>query len=54
MNRVISRFAERAKNRDTALEADLFDVYQRDEKDSSVAQFALDSSKFRPTAVVET
>jgi hypothetical protein len=54
MNRVISRFAERAKTRDPALEADLFDVYMRDDKDSSIGQFALDSSKFRPTAVVET
>jgi hypothetical protein len=27
MNRVIRRFSERAKTRDPALEADLFDVY---------------------------
>jgi len=37
MNRVINRFAERAKSRDPALEADLFDIYNRDLKDSSVA-----------------
>lgn len=54
MNRVMKKFAERAKTRDPAIEADLFDVYSRDEKDSSVAQAALDASKFKPTAVDET
>jgi hypothetical protein len=54
MNRVISRFSERAKTRDPALEVDLFDVYNRDDKDTSVAQIALDPSKFKPTAVTET
>lgn len=37
MNRVIKKFADRAKTRDPAIEADLFDVYSRDDKDSSVA-----------------
>ena len=54
MNRVIDRFSKRAKTRDPALEADLFDVYNRDDKDTSIAQMTLDSSKFRPTAVLET
>ena len=54
MNRVIGRFVDRAKTRDPALEADLFDVYMRDDKDASVAQVALDASKFKPTAVIET
>ena len=38
MNRVIDRFSKRAKTRDPALEADLFDVYNRDDKDTSIAQ----------------
>ena len=54
MNRVMKRFAERAKTRDPAIEADLFDIYSRDDKDSSFAQAALDSSKYNPTAVKET
>ena len=37
MNRVMKKFSERAKTRDPAVEADLFDVYSRDEKDSSIA-----------------
>jgi hypothetical protein len=33
----MKKFSERAKTRDPAVEADLFDVYSRDEKDSSIA-----------------
>jgi hypothetical protein len=51
---VLKRFAERARARDPALEADLFDLYQKDDKDSSVAQLLLDETKFNPTAVKET
>lgn len=37
MNRLVGRFTERAKTRNPAIEADLFDLYQRDGKDSSIA-----------------
>lgn len=52
--RVLSRFIERAKNRDSALETDLFALYQQDMKDASVAQFMLDPTAFKPRAVEET
>lgn len=54
MKRLINRFTERAKNRNPALEADLFDLYSRDSKDSSVAQFLIDDSKYNSTALNET
>ena len=50
----MTRFSDRAKVRDPSLEADLFDLYTRDDKDSSVAQVAIDATKFKPTAVQET
>ena len=37
MGRVISRFADRAKTRDPALEADLFELYRQDDKENSLA-----------------
>lgn len=52
--RVLSRFAERAKNRDQALETDLFALYQQDMKEASVAQFMLDPASWKPKAVDET
>jgi hypothetical protein len=52
--RVLARFAERAQVRDPALETDLFALYQQDMKDSSVAQFMLDPSGFKNTAVEKT
>lgn len=54
MNRVISRFAERARHRDSSIEADLVDVYSRDDKDTSFAQAAVDYDNYKPTAVNET
>lgn len=48
--RVLARFADRARNRDPVLEQDLFELYQQDAKDGSVAQFMLDPSKFANTA----
>jgi hypothetical protein len=35
--RVLKRFVERARTRDPVLETDLFDLYQKDMKDTSVA-----------------
>lgn len=52
--RVLARFAERAQTRDPLIEQDLFELYQRDMKDTSVAQFALDPANFKDTAVEET
>lgn len=52
--RMVDRFAERARNRDSAIEADLYDIYQRDAKENSLAQLALDESKWSPVAFKET
>jgi hypothetical protein len=52
--RVLDRFIERAKNRDSALETDLFALFQQDMKDASVAQFMLDPASFKPRAVEDT
>lgn len=52
--RVIERFVGRAKTRDAALETDLFELYQQDLKDASVAQFMLDPASFKPHAVEQT
>ena len=52
--RVLKRFVERAKNRDSALETDLFALYQQDMKDSSVAQFMLDPAGWKPRAIEDT
>ncbi len=54
MQRVINRFSERASKRDPALEADLFELYSQDDRDSSVAQLLLDERKYNPTAVKGT
>jgi hypothetical protein len=51
MNRLVHRFADRAKTRNPAMEADLFDLYTRDDRDSSIAQFLLDETKAAGTAV---
>jgi hypothetical protein len=40
--RMLSRFADRARNRDPALEQDLFELFQQDAKETSVAQFMLE------------
>ena len=45
---------DRARARDPVLEQDLFDLYLQDSKDSSVAQFMVDPSKFRKRAIDET
>jgi len=52
--RMVDRFAERARTRDPAIEADVADIYMRDNRDNSVAQMALDQSKWRPVAHEET
>jgi hypothetical protein len=52
--RVLQRFIERAKNRDSALETDLFSLYQQDMKEASVAQFMLDPASFKARAVDDT
>lgn len=51
---MLSRFTERARQRDPRIETDLFELYQKDMKDSSVAQFMLDSDNFKATALDET
>ena len=51
---MLQRFIERAKNRDSALETDLFSLYQQDMKEASFAQFALDPASFKPRAVEDT
>jgi hypothetical protein len=50
MDRVCSRFMERAKLRDSAIEVDLAELYEQDDKDSSFAQAMLDPSKLKATA----
>ena len=50
----MNRFAERAKQRDPKLEADLFELFRKDQKDTSSAQFFLDPENFRNTASEET
>lgn len=45
---------ERARNRDPALEQDLWELFRKDQKDSSVAQLMVDPSNFKDTAIVET
>ena len=50
----MTRFAERARGRNPALEQDLFELYQKDAKELSVAQFMVDPSKFKQTARDET
>lgn len=52
--RVIARFNERAKNRDASLETDLFELYQKDMKETSVAQFMLDPASFNAHAEGQT
>lgn len=52
--RLLKRFVDRAKNRDPALETDLFELYQQDMKESSVAQFMLDPASFKPKAAQDT
>lgn len=54
MQRLVNRFSERAKNRNPALEANLFELYSKDSKDSSIAQLLIDDSKYNATAIKET
>ena len=53
-NRMVRRFLERAKTRDPALEQDIFDLYQRDAKDSSITTALVDYENSRDTALEET
>jgi hypothetical protein len=52
--RVIKRFVERARGRDPLLERDLFDLYQQDAKESSIAQFMVDPTKSNLKAQEDT
>ena len=52
--RVMNRFVDRARNRDPQLERDLFELYQADAKETSVAQFMLDPASFKTKAIDET
>jgi len=52
--RMIERFYERARTRDPLLEQDLNELFTVDARDSSMAQFFNDSSKFRNVAGEET
>jgi hypothetical protein len=52
--RVLSRFVERAKTRDPVLETDLFELYQQDMKESSIAQFMLDPAAWNKKALDQT
>jgi hypothetical protein len=54
MQRLVNRFSERAKNRNPELEANLFELYSKDSKDSSIAQLLIDDSKYNATAIKET
>jgi len=38
---MLDRFAQRASTRDPAIEADLTDIFRRDERDNSLATMAL-------------
>jgi len=38
---MLDRFAQRASTRDSAIEADLTDIFRRDERDNSLATMAL-------------
>ena len=49
MNRVASKFIERARKRDPRVESSLVDLYQRDDKDNSVAQIMMNEQGFQPT-----
>lgn len=53
-DRMLQRFNERARNRDPALEVDLIELYQKDDKDLSVAQFMLDPKNYKATAHDDT
>ena len=54
MNRVVERFQQRSLTRDTSIEADLVDLYQRDERDMSAAMAFVDPDNLKPTAVEGT
>ena len=51
---MISRFLERAKNRDPALEQSLTDLFTADQRDNSWAQMVNDPKHFRDVATEET
>lgn len=50
----MSRFFERAKTRDAALEQNLFELYQKDTKENSLAQLMLDAQRYNPKAENDT
>jgi hypothetical protein len=52
--RLLSRFVDRAKNRDPAIETDLFELFQQDMKENSTAQFMLDPASYKPKAAEDT
>jgi len=54
MHRVAERFMERALTRDESIDQDLFELYQKDSVNSSVAQSLLDGDKWETTALNST
>jgi hypothetical protein len=50
----VSRFSERAKVRDPLLEQELFELFTKDAKENSVAQFVLDAENFKAKALDDT
>ena len=51
---MLDRFFERARQRDPALEADLFEIFRTDAKVGSFAQGMLDPKAYKPYALEET
>jgi len=52
--RRLERFEKRLLDRDPRVEAQISEIYAKDELQNSLAQLALDSSKWRPVATEET
>lgn len=50
----MARFVERATKRDPQLESNLFDLYQKDLKDYSMAQFMIDPDNFKHSSENDT
>ena len=53
-SRMIDRFMDRAKTRDPILEQSLYDLFESDARDFSLAKLATDSENFRLVAMEET
>lgn len=53
-NRVITRFLDRAKNRDPELERDLYEMFSKDIPSSSLGQLMSDPTKFKADVSEDT